>query len=107
MKKHWYKFFKKRKIEKHKLKFVSWFDNLFKGKYCWTDCVSFAFSPERFNPFRIESSKGCEIESIKHQHKLCYCGGWQNGKCFAKLSKEEQNKIREEMENTRPIEPPF
>ena len=85
-----------------KLSFVRWFDNFFKGKYCWTDCVGWAFDSERFNPFKIDTSKGCEADS--RENELCYCGGWKKGVCFAKLSKKEQGKIRQN-ENQTPHPP--
>jgi len=91
------KFFN-RFIQSKKLKFIVWFDAKNPGKYCWADCVSWAFSPTQWNPFDIGSSEGCEIESKEHSHKTCYCGGWMNGVCFAKLSKAEQQKIRDEQE---------
>ena len=78
-----------------KLKFATWWDNINSGKYCWADCVSWAFSPEEWNPFKISSSKGCEIESIEHEHESCYCGGWNKGVCFSLLSTDEQKKIRD------------
>ena len=88
----WFRFHQKR-LEKNKLKFVSWFHSKFTDKYCWADCVGFSFNPTRFNPFKIESAKGCETESKEHDTLMCYCGGWQDGKCWDKLSKEEKEKV--------------
>lgn len=86
-----------------KMKFISWFHNLYPDKYCWTDCVGWAFRSDSFNPFRIENARGCEIESIQHEHQCCYCGGWQSGKCFSKLSDEEQEKMRNRFEKEKEI----
>lgn len=86
--------FHEKKLEHKKLKFVRWFSALFPGKYCWADCVSWSFSRGRFNPFRIDGTKGCEIESKEHSTGHCYCGGWQDGQCWDKLSKAEQDKIK-------------
>lgn len=88
--------------EKYKMKFVTWWDKKFPGKYCWADCVSWAFAYDRWNPFKIESSRGCEIESkTDGLYKMCYCGGWKDGICFAKLPKEEQLRIRQESDAER------
>jgi len=89
-----------------KIKFVSWFNDRYRGKYCWADCVAWAYS-KRLNPFKIDSSKGCEIESKEHSTNLCYCGGWKDGKCFALLPKEEQEKIRKELREEPIIGFPF
>lgn len=76
-----------------KIKFVTWFSRLFPGKYCWTECVSWAYSSSAFNPFKIEKSNGCRTESLDKES--CYCGQWYKGKCFSLLSDEEQKKIAE------------
>lgn len=73
-----------------RMRFVSWFHSLFPGKYCWADCVSWAYS-KSWNPFIIDNAKGCEQESLDHPHRLCYCGGWKDGKCYDKLTKEEKD----------------
>lgn len=76
---------------------MQWFHSkLYPGKYCWADCVSWAFSPTRFNPFEIQTSGGCEVESKEHEHEACYCGSWYKGVCFDTLSKKEQQAIRDE-----------
>lgn len=93
----WHVFYDKY-LSKRKLRFVQWWDDKYPGKYCWADCVSWAFNPYSFNPFKIADSGACEIESKEHQHKMCYCGGWDNGVCFAKLPTEEQKKITDERE---------
>lgn len=80
---------------KIKLKFISWFHAKFPGKYCWADCVAWGYS-KRWNPFKIESSKGCEFESISHPNKTCYCGGWQDGNCWEKMSKDEKEKFKQQ-----------
>lgn len=81
-----------------KLKFIRWFHSLFPGKYCWTDCVAWAYSKTRWNPFKIDGSKGCEVESIEHQVKACYCGSWKDGKCWEKLPQIERDVIITERE---------
>lgn len=93
--KYWYRIFAKLKLENGKLKFIRRFASLFVGKYCWADCVAWAFSATRFNPFKIEPSKGCEIESA--DKKTCYCGGWADGKCVEKLSETEIEILRESL----------
>lgn len=75
-----------------KLKFIKWFHSKFPGKYCWADCVAWAYS-KSWNPFTVDRSEGCKKESTEHSTKSCYCGGWQKGKCFDLLSKEDQEKI--------------
>jgi len=82
---------------KVKLKFINWFFNLFPDKYCWADCVSWAYS-NRINPFKISSSLPCKIESKEHEHNLCYCGGWTNGKCYHTLPKIEKDRIQAEID---------
>lgn len=79
-----------------KLKFISWFNKKFPAKYCWADCVAWSYSPTRFNPFKLDRSRACEIESKEHYTGLCYCGEWNEGKCFVALPKEEQEKTKEE-----------
>jgi len=76
------------------MKFINWFYKKFPGKYCWTDCVSWAYASERWNPFKIDRPTGCATESKEHPTKACYCGCWMNGKCWDLLSKEEQEKIK-------------
>ncbi len=83
-------------IADKKLKFVQWWDRINPGKYCWADCVSWAFDPEQWNPFKIGGSEGCEIESIEHEHEICYCGGWNKGVCFATLPQSERDRIKAE-----------
>lgn len=91
--------------EKFKLKVASLLHSMFPGKYCWADCVVFAFSNTRWNPFKIDSAKGCEIESKEHSTKMCYCGGWNNGQCWDKLPKKEQERIRAEIKKEMANEP--
>lgn len=96
IKKWWYRIHEKR-IEKKKLKFVKWFHSLQPHKYCWTDCVAFAYSPTRLNPFKIDNSIGCKIESESNCEN-CYCGSWYKGECWDKMSKEKQNKIKQDLD---------
>ena len=97
MRKKWRKFHSKY-LERLKFKYVEWLDRSFPGKYCWADCVCWAISSSRLNPFKIDSSQGCNIESITHPCKLCYCGGWQNGRCWDLMTQEERDKITRERE---------
>lgn len=99
--------FHKNHLERKKIRFVSWFDSVFPGKYCWAECVSWAFNCYNLNPFTIERSKGCKQESIDHEHKMCYCGGWQGGKCWALLTDEQQNKIKKERSGVSHEDLPF
>lgn len=103
---HYYiKFYKWADIEKKKMRFVTWWFGLFPGKYCWADCVTWAFSPKRYNPFNIDTSKGCEEESKTHEHESCYCGNWNAGKCWDKYSKAEQKAITDEIDKQRAEQP--
>ena len=97
IKRMWFQFHSDRLV-KLKLKFVSWFDAKYPGKYCWDDCVAWAYSPRRFNPYKIENSKGCETESKTHDTESCYCGGWVNGKCYALLTEQEKSIMLAERE---------
>lgn len=99
IKKWWYRFHTKR-IEKKKLKFVKWFHSFQPHKYCWTDCVAFAYSPFRINPFKIDAPIGCKIDSETSNH--CYCGSWYKGECWDKMTKEKQANIKTEINS--PIE---
>ncbi len=93
--------FHRKYLQDIKLTFVQWFHSkLYPGKYCWADCVGWAFSPTRFNPYDIESSKGCEAESKEHECETCYCGSWHKGVCFDTLTKKEQQKVRDEQNPT-------
>jgi hypothetical protein len=80
-------------MQKLKLKFVYWLNKKFPGRYCWADCVAWAFSKRR-NPFKISDSSGCKRESETHSSDSCYCGGWVKGKCFDLLSEKEQAALR-------------
>lgn len=93
VKRAWYRFHKKH-LKKRKLRFVYWFDKKFPGKYCWADCVSWAFNSGAFNPFKIGNAQACKTESeIDAYYHQCYCGGWSKGKCWALLTDEERNAI--------------
>lgn len=88
---------KRDKVKKRRLKFIQVFDRLFKNKYCWADCVSWAFNGSLFSnsirpisPFKIDSSESCRKES--EGWNTCYCGRFCNGFAFDELSKEEQQK---------------
>jgi hypothetical protein len=105
----WLRFHKKY-IEKKKLKFVRWFHYLAPHKYCWADCVAYSFTASRFNPFRIDNEKGCKAESETHMNKSCYCGSWQNGKCWDKLPQCEKDEYKRQIEvynSTHKDELPF
>lgn len=93
--KHYYKFHRLY-LNDIKLKFINWFYHLFPGKYCWADAVSWAHSPDRRNPFKVDTSRPCEAESKEGVHLSCYCGNWNDGTCWDKLSKAERKRIREE-----------
>lgn len=92
---------------KIKLRFISWFHKLFPAKYCWGDCVAWAYDHKRFNPFKIESAEGCKEESKTHSTNMCYCCGWENGKCWEKLPKEEKEKRQAEIHNSIVDDIPF
>lgn len=94
-------------LVKKKLSFVSWVHFKFKGTYCWADCVGWAYNPYRLNPFKIETSKGCEEESKIHDTGMCYCGGWNKGVCWEKLSKEEKERQLNEIELKRANQPEY
>jgi hypothetical protein len=85
-----------------KLKFITWFFNKHPDKYCWADCVSWAYSP-KLNPFKVDSASACEKESS--DTGSCYCGCWYKGKCYLTLSSEEKNAIIKE--NSITTEIPF
>ncbi len=106
MQKFWRRFHAKY-LERRKLNFIRWFHSKFPDKYCWADCVSWSYSPYKFNPFRIDSAKGCQIESTTHSTNSCYCGGWNNGKCFDKLTQAEKDEIRKGITETPAIDLPF
>lgn len=91
----WCKFHRKH-LEKRKLCFASWLHAKRPGKYCWADCVTWAMASQRMNPFKIDNAEGCKRESMDHEHKMCYCGGWMNGKCYDLMSREEQQKLKHE-----------
>lgn len=90
-----------------KLRFIGFFHSkLFPGKYCWADCVSWAYGRKRWNPFRIDSSRGCKTESKEREHHACYCGGWKDGQCYDLMTKEQRqeyidhaNKVHEEKDD--------
>lgn len=90
-----------------KLKFVRWFHSKFPAKYCWADCVAWAYSRNRFNPFRIDKATACDLESREGDNGMCYCGGWNKGQCFDKLSKEEREAYRNKITETDTTKPPF
>lgn len=106
MKRYWITFHN-RFIVSRKLTFVRWFHSKHPGKYCWADCVSYAFSSSSINPFKIQSAIGCKKESLEHSCKACYCGAWSQGKCFDLLSKEEQNLLRIRIKNKVSSQLPF
>ncbi len=89
---------------KLKLKFIIWFHSFFAGKYCWAECVAWAYSPTRINPFLIQKSFPCAQESEDDQIQACYCGSWQNGVCFDTLSKKQQEMKRAEMRIVHELE---
>lgn len=84
-------------ILKLKIRFITWFHSLFPGRYCWADCVAWAYS-NKWNPFKIMRSRPCEIDSL--DNKSCYCGSWQDGKCWNNLSKEEKEIFSQQGEVT-------
>lgn len=80
-------------LQKMKLQFADWFHKKFPGKYCWADCVSWANDWRRFNPFKIHNSTACERESFWEPPYTCYCGAWNNGKCYDLLSEKEKEAL--------------
>lgn len=94
--KRWWSIFHSDHLRERKLKIAAWVDKKYPGKYCWADCVIWAYSPYKFNPFKIDKSDACKKESIEHSCKLCYCGGWNNGVCFALLPQEERDRLTAE-----------
>lgn len=99
--KHVWRDFYNRFLFRRKLRFISWWYNRNRRKYCWPDCVSWAYNPYRINPFIIDSCRGCQIESEFSQSASCWCGAWNNG-VFKKDANDQ--KVSIEKENT---EPPF
>lgn len=87
-----------------KLRFIGWFHSKFPAKYCWADCVSWAYS-KRWNPFKIDKAKACEIESVTHSCEQCYCGAWNRGKCWDLISEKEREALRQS--ETELSSPPF
>lgn len=106
MKKMWGRLHAKFLVNK-KIRFISLFHAKRPGKYCWADCVAWAYNSGRFNPYRIDKSVGCEFESLTHDSKMCYCGGWNNGKCWDSLSTEEKDKVIAENKIELPEGVPF
>jgi hypothetical protein len=92
----WWRKFHEKRLYKAKLGFISWFHPRYPGKYCWADCVSWAISPYKFNPFRIDNAVGCKNESETHSTRSCYCGGWNNGKCFDLLTEKQKQIARDD-----------
>lgn len=68
--------------QKYKLKFIRFIDRIFNNKLCWADCVSWAFSNDRWNPLKIQ--RGCRFEK-----GICYCGRFCDGKAYDELTEEE------------------
>jgi len=97
LRRFWWKLHDKYLV-KRKLSFAGWLHHKFKGKYCWADCVGWAYNPARLNPFKIENSNACCEESKTHSTNMCYCGGWNNGVCYDLLSKEEKQKMKDEFD---------
>ena len=97
----WYHFHGKH-LQKRKLRFVTWLDKKYPGKYCWADCVSWSIDTGAFNPFKIDRSGGCLLESIEHSTGACYCGAWIDGKCFDLLSEQERKEITDHLETVEP-----
>lgn len=89
--KQWWRVVHKKRLESAKLKFVKWFSDQYSGKYCWADCVMWAYNATRFNPYKIDKATGCAQESIDHDTQSCYCGGWNSGQCWDLLSKKDQD----------------
>lgn len=105
-KKLWYHFHGKY-LQKRKLKFIQWFYSKFPGKYCWADCVAWSFSATRFNPLKVDSSRGCMIESVTHDSGMCYCSGWNKGQCYDLLSEAEKRAVKEEYKEVDLTQIPF
>ncbi len=89
-----------------KLKFVSWFHMKHPGKYCWADCVSWAFS-KRWNPYKIKKTESCAI--LSKGIYQCDCGCYVNGVCWDKMSQAQRDRILvERQEQWEALEkPPF
>lgn len=92
MKKYWYRIFRKTNLGNLKLKFMFWFYDQIPKKYCWADCVSWAFDTESFNPFKIGRSGGCCTES--KERIACYCGCWVEGKHTTEITDKEMEETR-------------
>ena len=88
-------------LQSVKLSFVSRLHRARPGKLCWADCVAWAYSPHRFNPFRIDNAKGCAAESLTHMNRSCYCGIWNDGTCFDLLPKSERDALIKQAQDSR------
>ena len=67
-------------------------------RFCWADCVAYAYSCESLNPLKIDGCGGCKKESIETGN--CYCGQWCNGRSWSELSEVEKLEARGETEQT-------
>lgn len=72
----WRIYFKKRELHKTKLCFITWLDSRLPNRFCWTDCVGWAFDPMAFNPFKLRRPVGCKLDDH------CYCGRYVFGEKF-------------------------
>lgn len=82
------------KNQKLRLRFIYFFDSVFKNKFCWADCVSWAFNfkVKKFNPFNIDLAKTCREES--EEYGTCYCGRFYQGLAVSDLNASELIKAR-------------
>jgi len=81
-------------LRAQKLRLAQFLHDKFPARFCWADCVSYAYGVFYFNPLKIQGCKGCKIES--EQNTACYCGQWCNGRLWRDLTPTEQSEARGE-----------
>lgn len=59
------------------------------GRYCWGDLVMWAM----YGPRRIDSGERCRAESVESATQSCYCGQFERGFCWSKLSARECKRV--------------
>lgn len=71
------------------------------GRYCWADLAMWAM----FGPRRIDSGERCRVESTEGPLRSCYCGQFENGFCWSKLSASERKRVEAARKATREAQP--
>lgn len=85
----------KDKVHKIRFALVSLIDEVFRNRFCWADCVSWAFNyrVKKWNPFNIELAKTCREES-EESESACYCGRFYKGIPVDEFTREELEKVQ-------------